>query len=69
VIGADHVPQDDPAQLEVGDEPDDPEQRDDQRVLAPLLLGELAYDDDRPGPSECRDDVAAEDQDSGPTEN
>ena len=37
-VGSDHVAQHDPAQLQVGDEPDDPEQRDDERELAPLRL-------------------------------
>ena len=66
--GADHVAQDDPAQPQVGDEADDPEQRDDERVATPLATRELADDDDRPDPAERGDDVAADDEDPGATE-
>ena len=63
-VRSDDVAQHDPAELQVGDEPDDPEQRDDERELAPLDLGELPDDDDRARPAEGRDHVAPEDQDA-----
>ncbi len=54
VVRREHVGEHDPRDAQVGDEADDPEQGEDDRVLAELLDRQLADDDDRCRPTPAR---------------